>query len=75
MALKNKTPQYLHCAFGQCRGVWEEISTKYLVIIGKNVNDDLEKDISPELKQVSIPIKYFENIGGPISRWLRKYGW
>jgi hypothetical protein len=71
------TPSRLRCAFGQCIGIfkWTFNKKEYLDIIGKkDETGELDNLIPLGYKSIRIPVEYFDNIGGPISRFLRRWG-
>jgi hypothetical protein len=77
MALREVTPANLRCGLGQCPGVYLEEDKKHLRVIGKTVidNSDLQDRLSSDETMIRIPLEYFDNVSGPISRWLIKRGW
>jgi hypothetical protein len=68
------TPPRFRCGLAQCMGVYKHyIDNKpFLDIIGKKVKS--ESPLKPGYDEVIIPIEYFDNIGGPLSRILRQWG-
>jgi hypothetical protein len=75
MALKNLTPARMRCGLGQCPGVYEEPDGIHLQIIGKTTaRSEISTQVGPDEALVRVDRAMLVNVGGPVSRFLMRFG-
>jgi hypothetical protein len=75
MSLKNITPRRLRCAVGTCPAVYKELDGVHLRVIGQVIEaGELSANVGMDEGVFRIRKDYFQNVGGPLSRYLMKLG-
>lgn len=73
--MKDLTPIAMRCGLGQCPGVYEDEDGTHLLIIGELVErNDIASRVGPGECLIRIDKELLSNIGGPLSRFLMRFG-